>query len=41
MQRHRVLDVLTHVDPWRRPDRDHDRGEAAAAVAARPAQPNI
>lgn len=41
MQRHRVLDVLTHVDPWRRPDRDHDRGEAAAAVAARPTQPNI
>ena len=47
MQRHRVLDVLTHVDPWRRPDRDHDRGhdhdpgEAAAAAVARPAQPNI
>ena len=23
MQRHRVLDLMTHVDPWRRPDRDH------------------
>jgi cation diffusion facilitator family transporter len=23
MQRHRVLNVMTHVDPWRRPDRDH------------------
>ncbi|OIQ71321.1 ferrous-iron efflux pump FieF [mine drainage metagenome] len=23
MQRHRVLDVMTHVDPWRRPDLDH------------------
>ncbi|MDG0856179.1 cation diffusion facilitator family transporter [Roseateles puraquae] len=25
MQRHRVLNLMTHVDPWRRPDRDHDR----------------
>ena len=23
MQRHRVLDVMIHVDPWRRPDLDH------------------
>ena len=23
MQRHRVLDLMTHVDPWRRPDLDH------------------
>jgi cation diffusion facilitator family transporter len=23
MQRHRVLDMMTHVDPWRRPDLDH------------------
>lgn len=23
MQRHRVLNVMTHVDPWQRPDRDH------------------
>ena len=28
LQRHRVLNLLTHVDPWRRPDRDH----AAQAV---------
>src|SRR5512140_2629938 len=31
MQRHRVLNVMTHVDPWRRPDLDHvDRAPAAA-----------
>ena len=24
MQRHRVLDLMAHVDPWRRPDLDHD-----------------
>jgi divalent metal cation (Fe/Co/Zn/Cd) transporter len=23
MRRHRVLNVMTHVDPWRRPDLDH------------------
>ena len=23
MQRHRVLDLMAHVDPWRRPDLDH------------------
>ena len=23
MQRHRVLNLMTHVDPWRNPDRDH------------------
>jgi cation diffusion facilitator family transporter len=23
MQRHRVLNVMTHIDPWRRPDLDH------------------
>ena len=23
MQRHRVLNLMTHVDPWRKPDRDH------------------
>jgi cation diffusion facilitator family transporter len=26
MQRHRVLNLMTHVDPWRRPDRDHPPG---------------
>ena len=25
MQRHRVLNLLTHVDPWHRPDRDHEK----------------
>jgi divalent metal cation (Fe/Co/Zn/Cd) transporter len=30
LQRHRVLDMMTHVDPWRRPDLDH------AAPAASP-----
>lgn len=24
LQRHRVLNLMTHVDPWRRPDGDHD-----------------
>jgi cation diffusion facilitator family transporter len=30
LQRHRVLNLMTHVDPWHRPDRDH----AALASAA-------
>lgn len=33
LQRHRVIDLMAHVDPWRRPDRDHtasDRLEAPA-----------
>jgi cation diffusion facilitator family transporter len=29
MQRHRVLNLMTHVDPWHRPDRDHDRVPSA------------
>jgi cation diffusion facilitator family transporter len=32
MQRHRVLNLMIHVDPWRRPDLDH---VAAAPKAAR------
>ena len=24
LQRHRVLNLMTHVDPWRRPDADHE-----------------
>ncbi len=32
MQRHRVLNLMTHVDPWHRPDRDH----AAAPLRAQP-----
>jgi cation diffusion facilitator family transporter len=31
MQRHRVLNVMTHVDPWRRPDLDHARARPPAA----------
>jgi divalent metal cation (Fe/Co/Zn/Cd) transporter len=23
LQRHRVLNLMAHVDPWRRPDLDH------------------
>ena len=23
MLRHRVLNMMTHVDPWKRPDLDH------------------
>jgi cation diffusion facilitator family transporter len=30
LQRHRVLNLMTHVDPWRRPDLDH-AGAAAPA----------
>ena len=25
MQRHRVLNLMTHIDPWKRPDLDHGR----------------
>ena len=32
MQRHRVLNLMTHVDPWRRPDLDH----AVSATSAKP-----
>lgn len=31
LQRHRVLDLMTHVDPWRRPDLDHLATEAQQA----------
>lgn len=24
LQRHRVLNLMTHLDPWKRPDRDHE-----------------
>ena len=30
MQRHRVLNLMTHVDPWRRPDGDHEKVSVAA-----------
>jgi len=31
LQRHRVLNLMTHVDPWRRPDLDHPEATASAA----------
>jgi len=31
MQRHRVLNLMTHVDPWRRPDLDHVPSGATGA----------
>ena len=31
MQRHRVLNMMTHVDPWRRPDLDHAIGPGHSA----------
>jgi hypothetical protein len=37
MQRHRVLNVMTHVDPWRRPDRDHGEANAPAPSSGHPA----
>jgi cation diffusion facilitator family transporter len=30
LQRHRVLNLMTHVDPWKRPDRDHELAQPAA-----------
>ncbi len=30
MRRHRVLNLMTHVDPWRRPDLDHPSATQAA-----------
>jgi len=34
LQRHRVLNLMTHVDPWHRPDLDHAAPAAALAPAA-------
>jgi hypothetical protein len=31
LQRHRVLNLMTHVDPWRRPDLDHPTPVAPTA----------
>ena len=31
MQRHRVLDLMTHVDPWRQPDLDHANSKVPLA----------
>ena len=34
LQRHRVLNLMTHIDPWRRPDLDHP--VTVPAVSAKP-----
>ena len=34
LQRHRVLNLMTHVDPWQRPDMDHAVAAAGVATAA-------
>ena len=33
LQRHRVLNMMTHVDPWRRPDLDHMAGSASQSIS--------
>jgi cation diffusion facilitator family transporter len=37
LERHRVLNLMTHVDPWKRPDLDH----AVAAGASHPDTPQV
>ncbi|MFM9901041.1 MAG: cation diffusion facilitator family transporter [Polaromonas sp.] len=32
LQRHRVIQVMTHVDPWHRPDLDHNTPAASAKL---------
>jgi cation diffusion facilitator family transporter len=36
LQRHRVLNLMTHIDPWRRPDLDHDAPAMQATGLAQP-----
>ena len=38
LQRHRVLNLMTHVDPWKRPDLDHALPIRSAGLPA-PAPP--
>ncbi len=33
MQRHRVLNLMTHVDPWKRPDLDHSSSVTSTTAA--------
>jgi len=33
MQRHRVLNLMTHVDPWKRPDLDHSSSVTSITAA--------
>jgi cation diffusion facilitator family transporter len=35
MQKHRVLDLIAHIDPYKRPDRDHPGGLAPAAALSK------
>ena len=39
MQRHRVLNLMTHVDPWKRPDDDHAPVTATTAGQVSPHEP--
>ncbi len=39
MQRHRVLNMMTHVDPWRRPDLDHLPGTPPGSAPRPGAEP--
>lgn len=39
LQRHRVLNLLTHVDPWMRPDADHAATAPSAPLPAEGASP--
>ena len=34
LQRHRVINLMTHIDPWRRPDLDHAPGAGGDAAQA-------
>ena len=34
LQRHRVINLMTHIDPWRRPDLDHAPGTGGDAAQA-------
>jgi cation diffusion facilitator family transporter len=36
LQRHRVLNLMTHIDPWHRPDLDHAPATRPAATPALP-----
>ena len=40
LQRHRVLNLMTHVDPWRRPDADHALGQPQLQPQLQP-QPRV
>ena len=33
LQRHRVLNMMTHVDPWHRPDLDHTAGSVSQSIS--------